>query len=460
MNDIDTTASRLERGIIVVLGALLAAGIVVWCWEVSHGVLQIAFIGAVFLMVLLLVLVIAAWRHGWRWFLSRRAWRFYGWLLAGIISVIVLFYVEENWRGKRAWAAVQREAAARGESLELSSVFPPPVPDQENFALAPGMARLFGYAESEAEASRGRPTPTPDSFPGLPRYHEWGSQANWALQRTTDLAAWQKFIRQHSITGSRPGDEEGPRIEFQVAPEPQAPAADVLLALSRYDPALAVLRAASQRPRTRYPLNYERGLFGLMRGQYFSVETFRTAAHVLCLRAVAELAQDQSEAALQDILLTLRLADSLREMPYQALHHTRGEMLIGCLQPVWEGLGRHRWNEQQLTVLQQQFGGIDFIADFQRVVRGETLVTMNLADQLQAFLEGRRSPAADDMRSARGDDLIPVWLFRLFYPVGWLYQDKAWVYRFYERRSDVFKALGGIADCNCMASCAAPLIRS
>jgi hypothetical protein len=45
------------------------------------------------------------------------------------------------------------------------------------------------------------------------------------------------------------------------------------------------------------------------------------------------------------------------------------------------------------------------------------------------------------MRSAKGDELVGVWLFRLFYPTGWLYQDKVWVYRFYEQRADALTTL-------------------
>jgi hypothetical protein len=441
MNTNQPTASRLERWAVVVLSALLAVGIVVWGWVTSRQVLQITFIGAALLLVLLLVLIIAAWRHGFRWFISQLALRFYAWLIVGIISVIVLFYAEENWRGKRAWTALQREAAARRESLDISSAFPPPVPDDQNFALAPGVSGVLGYAEPDSGEIRTRPAIRGRNLSFFHGESEMWPSANWAFQQVTDLAAWQKFFRQHPAADTQAGDSDSPRLEFPVAPEPQTPAADVLLALSKFDPALAVLRTASQRPRTHYPLDYERGLFGLMRGQYFPVETFPAAAHVLCLRAVAELVQDQTEAALQDTLLALRLADSLRQMPWERLHGARSEMLIFCLQPVWEGLARHRWNQQQLATLQQQFGAMDLLLDFQQVVRGETLVTMNLADQLQAFLEGRPSPAADEMRSAKGDDLFAVWLFRLSYPTGWLYQDKVWIYRFYERRADVFKAL-------------------
>ena len=62
-------------------------------------------------------------------------------------------------------------------------------------------------------------------------------------------------------------------------------------------------------------------------------------------------------------------------------------------------------------------------------------------DQFLAYLEGRGSAWGRELASVHGDDLYWLWAFRIAYPVGWLYQDKVWVYRFYEQRSDVFKAL-------------------
>src|ERR1035441_9852109 len=145
MNNADPTSSFLARCIVSLLDVSLLVLLV--AWVSVNNVLQICYILAVFAIALALVLSVAVWRHGFRWFFSRRALRFYAWLLVGVISVIVLFYAEEGWRGKRAWAALQREAAARGESLELSSVFPPPVPDDQNFALAPGVGRLLVVGE-------------------------------------------------------------------------------------------------------------------------------------------------------------------------------------------------------------------------------------------------------------------------------------------------------------------------
>jgi hypothetical protein len=84
---------------------------------------------------------------------------------------------------------------------------------------------------------------------------------------------------------------------------------------------------------------------------------------------------------------------------------------------------------------------MDLLAEFRVMARGETFLMMNLADQLQAFLEGRGSPWGNRLTADEGHDRFPILLFRLVYPVGWFYQDKVWLYRAYERRADVFKAL-------------------
>ena len=59
-------------------------------------------------------------------------------LVAGLTAV---FYIEENWRGARAWAECQRELAARGESVDWEKFVPPAVPDEQNFAMAPLFAK-------------------------------------------------------------------------------------------------------------------------------------------------------------------------------------------------------------------------------------------------------------------------------------------------------------------------------
>jgi hypothetical protein len=435
MNGLPRTSSVLERWIICVMDALLVACLVAWVANCPY--FQIFYILAAFAIGLLAVLSVTAWKQGFRWFFTRKALRFYAWVIVGIISVIVAFYAEEFWRGRRAWAALQREAAARGESLDLSSVFPPPVADAANFALAPGMERILGSRATSAASGGELPSET--------FYHgtsdKWPA-ASWALQKPIDLKAWQQFVRRHPLTNSADADSAVSRLAFPMAPEPQTPAADVLLALSRYDEGLNLLRAATQRPKARYPLAYENGFFALdPPSRSARLDSLYHAAHILSLRAVAELHQGQSGQALEDTLLALRLSDSFAQQPFEQLHRLRAAMLVFALQPVWEGLVLHRWSEAQLQTLQQRLGEADLVGEYRVEARGQALVLMNLADQAQAFLQGRRSAWGELLKGTEGSHLFWVWAFRCLYPAGWFYQDKVWMYRFYENRADVQKAL-------------------
>ena len=112
--------------------------------SVLHG-LPAFFLGA---LVLLFVnaavrLCMGTWKRGLRWLVSRDAWKLCGWTLIFMVTIVALFYTVELWRGKRAWAAVAREAKARGESLNYESLLTPPPPDDQNFAKAPLFAPFF-----------------------------------------------------------------------------------------------------------------------------------------------------------------------------------------------------------------------------------------------------------------------------------------------------------------------------
>jgi hypothetical protein len=54
------------------------------------------------------------------------------------VTLIIFFYVEEDWRGARAWAATKAKWEAQSESLDYYGKFIPPlIPDPENLAAIP-----------------------------------------------------------------------------------------------------------------------------------------------------------------------------------------------------------------------------------------------------------------------------------------------------------------------------------
>ena len=77
--------------------------------------------------------------------------RFFSWrtlrrgllVLAALITLVALFYTEENVRGKRAWEKCKRDLEAQGVVLNWDEYIPPPVPDDQNFFKAPKMREWF-----------------------------------------------------------------------------------------------------------------------------------------------------------------------------------------------------------------------------------------------------------------------------------------------------------------------------
>jgi hypothetical protein len=64
-------------------------------------------------------------------------------ILAGLMTLITLFYIEENWRGKRAWEKCRRDLEAKGETFDWNTFIPGPVPDDKNIFRAPKMQQWF-----------------------------------------------------------------------------------------------------------------------------------------------------------------------------------------------------------------------------------------------------------------------------------------------------------------------------
>ena len=274
--------------------------------------------------------------------------------LAVLATLIAIFYAEEDWRGKRAWENYQREWEAKGEKFDWQAFVPPSVPDNQNFFTAPVFTNLLNgkiaMSTSRADGS-------------YPDFRQAANRAKATMTGPlTDLKAWQTYYRNPTNTSLA--------NEFPVAPQPQTPAADVLLALSKYDSAIEELGRASQRPYSNIPMNYEDG-FNATQPLYSYLTALKRCSQVLQLRAAAELADGQSAKALDDVKLLLRLSDSIRNSPFLISHLVRLVMVSMELQPIGEGLARHEWSDEQLVALDAELAKMDFLGDYEFAMRGE-----------------------------------------------------------------------------------------
>jgi hypothetical protein len=337
-----------------------------------------------------------------RW-LFWKHWRRTLFALACLITLIALFYAEENWRGKRAWEKFKHEWEAKGERFDYASVVPPPVPDDQNFAMTPIMvesmkavlgpknsSRWFGnnYAENGRTnfADRLAFNIFHDEQTAMPKI-EKPKLGNRQKDELSDLRAWQNYYRIPGFTNQL--EKQTPfnypakafTNGFPTAPQPQTPAQDVLLALSKYDPAIEELRQASLLPYSRFPVYADADHpFDTLLPH---LADLKRCAQTLQLRAIAELQNGQSDKALADVKLALRLADSVRTEPFLISHLVRAAIFQITLQPIYEGLAAHQWSDIQLAELNSQLAKLDYLADYELTMRGERASSVSTLDYIR-----------------------------------------------------------------------------
>ncbi len=341
-----------------------------------------------------------------------------GFGFACLVTLVALFYAEEDWRGKHDWEKFKRAWEAKGERFDRAGVVPPAVPDNQNFALTPVAASSYetvldqnGHAvwpRNTNVINRLRMNPY-SSSQGNSGALAWPTNGDWRAAKTSDLNAWQQYYRALAAKTN----------EFPVPSQPQSPAADVLLALSKYDSAIQELRQSAQLRYSRFPLEYDKDDPAAILLPHLAA--LKSCSHVLQLRALAELQNGQSDLALADIELILRLTDSVRTEPILISHLVRIAMLNIALQPVWEGLAGHRWSDAQLAELDRKMAGLDFISDYRLAMRGEMALFQGGIFEYLRHHPGQLANLVGDSATAVP---IPALAISRLVPVGWFYQNQ------------------------------------
>lgn len=294
-----------------------------------------------------------------------------------LVTLYGLFVAVENWRGQHAWDTYQRDREAKGDTFDWKSVTPPPVPDADNFAMTPLFAELF---------------PKPPQHPRLNALRlpdAQGADGNRYLGRVENLAAWKKCFTND----------------------------DLLAALKVYEPMMKeISEALQERPKCRYPIRYEDNVAM----EIPHVTPLRNVARVYRLRALAELSAGQTDAAFEDVRLCLRLADTLKNEPVLISFLVSSSLRELAVQPIWEGLATHRWNDRQLAALQAEFANTDELTGFATVMRGERLFSYH------AFRWTMKQPTERRLQIIETGEGHPSGLESFInkaWPTGWWYQN-------------------------------------
>ncbi len=385
------------------------------------------FAGAWIALVLLIGLLAAV----IRWLCSWKNFRRFLFCLACFATLIALFYAEENWRGKHDWEKYKSEWEANGDKFNYTDFVPPPVPDDQNFAFTPVVASSYAMMlDKSGHEINPRNTNVVNRLQLDLVDHVYQADAvgygfgsdgptnrgNWLIAQKADLREWQNYYLWLSTKTN----------EFAVSPQPQSPAQDVLLALSKYDPVVEDLRAAAKLPASRFPVEYDKDDPAAILLPHLAA--MKRSSQFLQLRAIAELQAGQSEKAFDDVKLSFRLADAIRTEPFIITHLVRIAILQITLQPVWEGLAEHKWSDAQLAELDSELAKLDFLADYEFTVRSEPAFHIRLID----YLKQKRSRYQEfvslfsNNNQHDADQLNKFFTTAIFYlmPKGWFEQNK------------------------------------
>jgi hypothetical protein len=342
-------------------------------------------------------------------------WRNFRRILFGVacfLTLILLAYAVENWRGKRAWEAHKRQWEAKGEKFTLVELAPPPVPDEQNFAMCPLLKPAMDYSRVNGRVVW-------NDTNGLARLEKLranllpGRDTNneltlGSLDKGTfaDLASWQAFYRgntnypQPSVSGTA--------------------AEDILFALRGVDPDYQELReAATTRKLTRFPIEYAyEPSWAILLPHLAQMKPLTLLTSV---RATAELEAGRREEALADLEVGFRLTDALRDEPLLIDHLVRVVTLQINLQTLRGGLVRHAWSDEQLAEIERHLASLNLLEEYRLAMRGERALSTGGLDWMrrQKFIVFAGEEFLDQFAEGRG----PGSKYLNLMPSGWYYQN-------------------------------------
>ena len=337
-------------------------------------------------------------------------------MLGGLAA---LFYAEENWRGARIWANTRHDLETRGVSFDRARFIPPPVPDDQNLAFDPFFERIYQYKVDQKTGVLTFPSPgntneakTADAIPFGSNGGPVSGGPGWQNGRALDLLQFQRYYRSRS--------------DFPRAPAEQAPAADVLLALTHFGPLLDELaRATERRPLSRFPVNWTQQPPSEIALPHYNL--ILKLVSLLRLRACALLSSGKPDSALRDIVLGLRLRGAIASEP-TLICNLIDVTCCGLLaQPMWEGLHERCWSASQLGEIQKALGQVDILSNYSRTVQAERAdVILPMVDVIRQSHDLRGIIAVIEGQDPGNDAWLRGLLISVqLYPHGWFDEAKS-----------------------------------
>ena len=330
-----------------------------------------------------------------------------------VIGIVAIWYYGENYQGAHAWSEARRKMEASGQPLDAARFIPPPVPDDQNLAMAPFFVSFFGYrVDPETGVLTFSPT-LPDNKQ-IAYSMPFGAHDDYNVNKTT-LLDWTTA---HPVDLGIFQTYYASQKDFPHPPAAQSSADDVLLALQRYAPALdEIAQAAAIRPLARFPINWTQSSFRSI--SFTHLYFFTKVIQTLRLRACASLALGKSDDALHDLALGFRLLRIPASEPALVSTSVYARYLRLLLQPIWEGLAARRWSESQLAELMTHLQEINLLRQFRGAVQSDrAMFTIPLREKYRGPGGAKKLFAA--LFNNDFEQPVQTAVTKIPYPAGWI----------------------------------------
>lgn len=353
----------------------------------THAIL---FAQWVSLGVLLAALIIAAKTRRFRFLFTSESNRFHLKTVAVLLTGIVLYYSIEKWQGKRLWAQMLREMAASGETPGMTK--PEPVPDDQDMAKAPIFLPLTKFEEIEDGA------------------------VVWLDQKGYKRLVALRLPEKASQTGNAPWRLRK-SVDYSKLPT------NLLASLEPLRADLEEVRQASLRPYASLPHFWSQGTKAPQDTPWDFVWRMSKAFE---LRAGLELRVGKTDEALEDVLCSLRLANHVIQSRGNWLADASDSerVIRNAMQPIWEGVCSHQWNDRQLEALLRQLESIQLLSATPVYAHKCAWQYMDAVNQLIPVAPWPPKPAWPRFAS----DTAPLQFIRAVYPKGWSFQDQVMIH--------------------------------
>lgn len=311
----------------------------------------------------------------------RKAFTRLAFVAAAIATLVGLFYTFENWRGNRAWNAWKAKRQAEGKWIDsLSAIAPPPVPDDQNFAMTPLLRGHLDYDDNVKGVERYR---DPDTFARVNKIRTARTlgdrrlllplYGSWSKAEPADLAALQVYYRRGTNfpTGTDPTFIDkylrnlhrayDDSIDFPIPEKPGSPGEDILAALSLHDRELNEISTDIRLPHSRFPIHYHATPGEILLPHLASLKGLSS---VYRLRAVAQIATNDRTGSFHDLMTGYRLSTAVTNEPFVISLLVRNAILEVMHNSLWEGLRIRSWTPAQLQAFQQFLQAQNLIAHY------------------------------------------------------------------------------------------------